>query len=198
VDDGRPTNILIAGVGGQGVNTLARVIAGLSNAAGIHCTAAVFKGGAQRLGSVHAELRLLGGGGDGNGEPRSADIPIGELDLLLGLEPSEALRHQGLIGPRTVLIVNTRREPFFLERTAGFSAPDAVSLIEALGIPVTADDFTARALERFGTRRMVNYLVGLAAVEGGLLPFGTREYARRFARDVGLADGVAETMRSTT
>jgi len=54
-----PFNLIIAGVGGQGVYGLNRVLWRLCESAGLHCQGSVFKGGAQRQGGIHAVLRIF-------------------------------------------------------------------------------------------------------------------------------------------
>ena len=45
-----PFNLVIAGVGGQGVATLAKVFWLLASRSDLHCQGSMVKGGAQRLG----------------------------------------------------------------------------------------------------------------------------------------------------
>ena len=168
MDNARPLHLVIAGIGGQGVNALTQVFRELAEANGIYCTGAVFKGAAQRLGSVHSEMRLFMNGGD-DCDMYSTNIPAGNLDLLLGLEPWEALRHQALFGPGTVIVANIRREPFFLERTGGFHAGDPMSIMDELNVRTIRGNYTEEALEAFGTTRMLNYLVGLRAIQARLI-----------------------------
>ena len=197
MDNAGPLNLVIAGIGGQGVHTLARVFHELAEDSGIHCTSAVFKGAAQRLGSVHAELRLFVHGGE-DCDLYSTTIPAGELDLLLGLEPWEALRHHGLFGPRTVLVTNTCPEPFFVERTEGFQAGDPLAVMDQLNLRTIRDNYSEQALEAFGTARMLNYLVGLQSIQAGLVPFDAPTYREAFIRMLHLPVRIVEAMQAMT
>ena len=51
-------NLIVAGIGGQGVNALAHVLAKTFFGAGLGCQYTVHKGGAQSLGSVYAEFKI--------------------------------------------------------------------------------------------------------------------------------------------
>ena len=193
MDNNRPLNMIIAGIGGQGVNTLTQVFRQLSDLNDIYCTGSVYKGGAQRMGTVHSEMRLFAAG-DGNCDMYSTEIPPGDLDLLVGLEPWEALRYQEFIGPGTTLIVNSFHEPFFLERTGDFDAGDPLILINALNIRTTINNYTEEALRMFGSARMANYLMGLESIQTRLLPFSADEYNEAFSNRVNLSRPIVRTM----
>ncbi|HFC92058.1 MAG TPA: hypothetical protein ENJ51_04520, partial [Leucothrix mucor] len=51
-------NLLLAGIGGQGINSLAKVLAEFIMLSGYQCQFTIHKGGAQSLGSVYAEFRI--------------------------------------------------------------------------------------------------------------------------------------------
>ena len=188
-----PLNVVVAGIGGQGVRTLTAVVRELSDAVGMYCTGSLYKGGAQRMGSVHSELRLFDG--PDCCDMYSADIPPGGLDVLVGLEPWEAMRHEDLIGPNTAIVVNTHREPFFLERTGDLRPGDPLALIDTLDAEVTADNFTEEAIKHFGSPRMVNYLMGLRTIRAGLLPFDAEAYTDMFVHRVQLSQSVVSVIR---
>ena len=75
-------DILIAGVGGQGVVLASRLLALAAMRAGFHVSTAETIGMSQREGSVSSHVRI----GD---KLLGSLIPIGQADLLLGLEPAE-------------------------------------------------------------------------------------------------------------
>ena len=79
-------DIIIAGVGGQGVLSTAAIIAGAAMDAGLQVKQTEVHGMAQRGGSVVAHLRLAD-------RPIAADIiPLGTAQMLIGVESLEALR----------------------------------------------------------------------------------------------------------
>ena len=87
------TDVVLAGVGGQGVLTVAALLAEAARREGLVVKQGEVHGMAQRGGAVQATLRLADG-------PIAADlVPRGSADLLLALEPVEALRHAGYLRP---------------------------------------------------------------------------------------------------
>jgi len=93
-------NILISSVGGQGGVTLARIISEAAVSQGLRVRVGETLGMAQRGGSVQSHVRL----GENVYGPL---IPRGRSDVLLSLEPAEALRVVKYIGRRTTVIMNT-------------------------------------------------------------------------------------------
>ncbi|MEM0331318.1 MAG: 2-oxoacid:acceptor oxidoreductase family protein, partial [Archaeoglobaceae archaeon] len=78
-------NILVVGVGGQGALTTAHLIARSAMKAGLNVLVAETHGMAQRGGSVEVHVRI--------GDVHSPLIPDCGADIVLALEPSEALRY---------------------------------------------------------------------------------------------------------
>ena len=81
------TNILLAGVGGQGILTIAAILdtAALNN--GLFFKQSEVHGMSQRGGAVQSHVRI----GDGN---IYADlIPKGKADIIISMEPMESLRY---------------------------------------------------------------------------------------------------------
>lgn len=93
-------NVLITSVGGQGGITLARVIAHAALKNRLNVRVGETLGMAQRGGSVQSHVRI-------GKSVRSSLIPRGECDVLLSLEPSEAVRVPEYLSPRAVAIINT-------------------------------------------------------------------------------------------
>lgn len=82
---GRVWSIIIAGVGGQGIVTTARILAESALASGYSVKATDIVGGAQRGGAVLSHVRF------GN-LVHSPIVPDGLADVVIGIEPLEALR----------------------------------------------------------------------------------------------------------
>jgi len=97
-------DILFAGVGGQGVLSMAAIIGRAAMAAGLNAKQSEVHGMAQRGGAVQAHLRLS------DGAIASDLIPLGGADLILSLEPLEGLRHLDGLSPDGTLI--TSATPF--------------------------------------------------------------------------------------
>ncbi len=86
-------DIVIAGVGGQGVLSLSAIIASSALKEGLHVKQAEVHGMSQRGGGVVADLRL-------SDQPiHSNTIPRGTADLILSMEPLESLRYLEFLGP---------------------------------------------------------------------------------------------------
>lgn len=80
-------DILIAGVGGQGILTICGIIGGAALAKGLHVKQSEVHGMAQRGGAVVSHLRL-------STRPIASDlIPLGSAHVILSMEPMEALRY---------------------------------------------------------------------------------------------------------
>jgi len=77
-------NLLLTGVGGQGLITLARIVASALLKREINSIVAETHGMSQRGGSVLVHIRV--------GDVSSPLVPIGGTDLMLGLELIEAVR----------------------------------------------------------------------------------------------------------
>jgi indolepyruvate ferredoxin oxidoreductase beta subunit len=97
-------DILLAGVGGQGVLSMAAIIGRAALAEGLFVKQSEVHGMAQRGGAVEAHLRL-------------SDLPIqsdliarGTADLVLSLEPIESLRYVEYLAPTGALV--TASNPF--------------------------------------------------------------------------------------
>jgi indolepyruvate ferredoxin oxidoreductase, beta subunit len=93
-------DIVIAGVGGQGVILISDVIGRAAVMAGKPVCGAETHGMAQRGGSVINHTRI--------GCRFSPMVASGGADVLVALEPAEALRFAHFLSPAGVLLVNTR------------------------------------------------------------------------------------------
>ncbi len=91
----------MAGVGGQGILTLATAVDRAALATGLNLKQSEVHGMAQRGGAVTAHLRIS------EHVIWSDLIPRGGADVLLSLEPMEALRQQGAVAPGGVIVSNT-------------------------------------------------------------------------------------------
>ncbi len=86
-------DIILAGVGGQGILSIATVIGEAALQEGLYLKQAEVHGMSQRGGDVQSNLRL-------SSEPIMSDlIPKGGADLIISLEPMEALRYVEYLAP---------------------------------------------------------------------------------------------------
>ncbi|HUU37410.1 MAG TPA: indolepyruvate oxidoreductase subunit beta [Candidatus Desulfaltia sp.] len=97
-------DIILAGVGGQGIISIAFVIASAALEEGLEVKQAEVHGMSQRGGAVQSHLRL-------SRERIWSDlIPRGEADLVLSVEPLEALRYLDFLRSDGIIIAS--RTPF--------------------------------------------------------------------------------------
>ncbi|MCC6970610.1 MAG: indolepyruvate oxidoreductase subunit beta [Phycisphaerales bacterium] len=93
-------NIIIAGVGGQGILSIAKAISGAAVERGMHVKQAEVHGMSQRGGAVQSHLRV-------SDEPIHSDlIPAGRGNVLIAVEPLEALRYVHLLAPDGVVVAS--------------------------------------------------------------------------------------------
>jgi len=97
-------DIRLAGVGGQGILTIAAILGQAAIKRGWHLKQAEVHGMSQRGGDVQSHLRL-------SDEPIWSDlIPFGGADMILSVEPMEALRYLPYLSKEGWIIAN--RTPF--------------------------------------------------------------------------------------
>ncbi len=96
------TNIMLGGVGGQGLILMTRIICQVALKEGLDVKSNDVVGLSQRGGMVWGNVRI--------GEKiYSPNIPSGEGDFLVAMEPLEALRWSSMLKKDGRIIVNTKR-----------------------------------------------------------------------------------------
>ena len=163
-------DIILAGVGGQGILSIATVIGSAALEYGLHLKQAEVHGMSQRGGDVQSNLRL-------SSEPIHSDlIPRGAADLIVSLEPMEALRYVTYLAPQGWIITNT--VPFV--NIPDYPAMESV-MAELNKLPrVIAIDVDAIAKETGSPRSANMVLLGAtAAVLDILDPEKLRDGIRR-------------------
>ena len=97
-------DIILAGVGGQGILSIATVIGDAALNEGLYLKQAEVHGMSQRGGDVQSNLRL-------SSNPIASDlIPLRGADLIISLEPMEALRYLPFLAEDGWIVTNS--EPF--------------------------------------------------------------------------------------
>lgn len=95
-------DIILAGVGGQGILSIAATIGMAALDSGLHMKQAEVHGMSQRGGDVSSNLRIA------DHEIASDLIPYGQADLIISVEPMESLRYLPHLSEKGWLITNTR------------------------------------------------------------------------------------------
>lgn len=93
----KPTNVVVAGLGGQGVLKGTDILANVALRAGFDVKKSELKGMSQRGGSVSGDIRF-------GHQVFSPMVPVGEADFLLVLEPTQVTPNQHLLKPGGLLI----------------------------------------------------------------------------------------------
>ena len=146
-------DIILAGVGGQGILSIATVIGSAALEQGLYIKQAEVHGMSQRGGDVQSHLRL-------STSPIHSDlIPHGSADFIISLEPMEALRYLPFLSEDGWIITNTvpvRNIPNY---------PPIEDVLEELGkLPrLIALDVDAAARETGSARSANMVLLGASA-----------------------------------
>ncbi len=156
------TNILLSGVGGQGVLLASYVLSQAAMAEGLDVKQSEVHGMSQRGGSVMSHLRF-------GPHVWSPLVTQGTADLLLSFEALEALRYVHWLRPGGLLVYNTLRVNPSTVAAGLATYPDAIrDRIAAAWDNVRPVDATALA-EQAGTAKAAN-MVLLGAI-ADQLPF---------------------------
>lgn len=154
------TDIILAGVGGQGILSIATIIGAAALKENLHLKQAEVHGMSQRGGDVQSNLRI-------SSDPIASDlIPLGSADVIISLEPMEALRYLPYLAPSGWIVTNTT--PFV-------NIPDYPEMEdirrELDGVSnVVAFDMDAVAKEKASPRASNMVLLGAATPFLGLEP----------------------------
>jgi len=171
------SNILICGVGGQGIVLTSKLIAATAMEHDIPVMSAETIGMAQKGGSVFSFLRL----GDDIYCPM---FPEKTADIIIGFEPAEAVRMLPYLRDGGQVVVNTHP---IMPVTATLSGSDYTGnemldyLQRNVENVVLVDG--NRAIEEIGSPKVLNMVMLGAAVRNGVLPFSV--------------DDIEDTMKKT-
>ena len=163
------TDIKLAGVGGQGILSIATVIGEAATVAGLCLKQAEVHGMSQRGGDVQSDLRL-------STEAIFSDqIPLGGADLILSMEPMEALRYLPYLGPDGAVVTSSKpyvNIPNYPDETALQQELAALPKLTSMDI-----DAVAKGIQAPRSANMV--LLGMAARHLAILkPQDLREAIR--------------------
>lgn len=164
-----PTNILITGVGGQGIVLASKLLAATAMAKGIPVQSAETIGMAQKGGSVFSFLRI----GEGAHAPM---FPKGSADLLLAFEPAEAVRMLPYLKPEGAAVVNTHPVLPVASALGGtpYTGREMVDYLRGHVARLTLVDGDA-ACRAIGSPKVLNMVLLGAALRSGALPFSVAD-----------------------
>ncbi|HOK57996.1 MAG TPA: indolepyruvate ferredoxin oxidoreductase subunit beta [Methanothrix sp.] len=145
-------DIVIVGVGGQGVILISEIIGRAALRAGIPVRAAETHGMAQRGGSVINHTRL--------GCVYGPMVPEGGADILLALEPAEVLRYGRYLSRGGVALVNTKPVLPTTVTTGQFRYPDIEEILAPLrGVARVIAMNATEIAERAGNPQTTNIVM---------------------------------------
>ncbi|GHV02390.1 indolepyruvate oxidoreductase [Spirochaetia bacterium] len=146
-------DIILAGVGGQGVLSIAAIIAKAAVKEGLTVRQSEVHGMAQRGGAVLAHLRI-------SDKTIASDlVPQGGADLIISMEPLESLRYTAWLSPEGALV--TAAEPFINIP----NYPEIPAILKAIeDFPLSRIVEAASLAKEAGLARAVNMvMVGAAS-----------------------------------
>jgi indolepyruvate ferredoxin oxidoreductase len=178
----RPYNIVLTGVGGTGVITLAAILGMAAHLEGKGCATLDMMGLAQKGGAVTSHVRI----GATPSNVRAARIPVGAADVVVGCDILALASHEPIstIGhARTAVLVNTNEVmpgDFARDRDLEFPTQALRKRIEAASGAdnVVYIDATRHAMHAVGDTIGANtFLLGMA-YQRGLIPISEEAIAR--------------------
>ena len=124
-------DIILAGVGGQGILTIATIIGDAAASAGVNLKQAEVHGMSQRGGDVQSNLRL-------STEAIHSDlIKQGSADIIISMEPMEALRYLPYLSKEGVVVTSSnafKNIPNYPDEQALMSELEALPNVAVLPI----------------------------------------------------------------
>lgn len=162
-------NILLCGVGGQGIVLTSKLIAAASMAKNIPVMSAETIGMAQKGGSVFSFLRT----GEGLYCPM---FPKGTADLMIGFEPAETVRMLPYLKSDGTVILNSHP---ILPVTAAlggetYDGTEMVAYLKAHVKHLVILDGD-KACREIGSPKVLNMVMLGAAIQSGCLPFSLKD-----------------------
>ena len=130
-------DIILCGVGGQGILSIATIIGEAATKAGINLKQAEVHGMSQRGGDVQSNLRL-------STETIWSDlIPQAGADVVISMEPMESLRYLAYLSPKGTIVTSSKpfvNIPNYPDEAALNAELDALPSVAKLDIETVAKD----------------------------------------------------------
>jgi len=158
------TNIVLTGVGGQGVITAANILGKAAVNAGLDVFVSEVHGMAQRGGSVNCTVRI--------GDVSGPLVPSGSADVILSTEPVEALRYIHYTNKKTIIITDVAAVIPFTVATGEEQYPDVDVVFAELEKYGELHKIDAVKIAKDAGAVITKNIVMLGALEAsGVLPF---------------------------
>lgn len=189
-------NILIAGIGGQGVNTLSIAIQNACIKEGYYCKSSIFKGGAQKRGGIFSFIRIFE---EKNEEVANFSGEIGskELDVMISLEYWESIRYLKYYNINTNILVNQKEITFFSKRyKEELIEINPEEVLKKSFENLIMKDFSKVSIDFFGVEKMMNFIIGIEAIKRGLLPVRKSILIEEFRKKINFTDELLIKMKS--
>ena len=130
-------DIILCGVGGQGILSIATIIGEAATKAGLYLKQAEVHGMSQRGGDVQSNLRL-------STEPIYSDlIAMGGTDVVISMEPMEALRYLPYLSKNGTIVTSSKpfiNIPDYPDETALQAELDSLPSVVKMDIESIAKD----------------------------------------------------------
>jgi len=176
-----PINVIITGVGGQGNVLASRVLAGMLVDVGFYVTIGETFGMSQRGGSVMSHLRIS------QKSIRSPQMPQGRADIIIALEPVEALRVLTKYGNPDVAVLANSRVVYPIGVITGEmnypSAEEMQNALKRLSVKSWLIDATAEAV-KLGNPVLSNIIMIGALTATQLLPINREAFKKEIIRSM--------------
>jgi indolepyruvate ferredoxin oxidoreductase, beta subunit len=155
-------DIILAGVGGQGILSIAAIIGTAAVQSGLHLKQAEVHGMSQRGGDVQSNLRLS------DKEIASDLIPRGKADMIISVEPMESLRYLPMLAMEGWVITNIKP---YVNIPNYPSIDKVIAEIEALPNHIAID--ADKVAQELGSAKAANMVI-----LGAASPFLEIEYEK--------------------
>jgi len=146
------TNVLIVGVGGQGVLLASEILCEVAKVMGLDTKKSEVHGMSQRGGVVTSHVRF-------GKKVHSPLIEEGAADVILAFEIAEGLRWVHYLKPGGTIIVNEQRIVPPITTTGKFSYPDKVEESIKARVPRTTTIDAYEIGKKLGNPRLVNTIL---------------------------------------
>jgi len=160
----KKTNIVLTGVGGQGVITAANILGKAAVNAKKNVFVSEVHGMAQRGGSVICTVRI--------GDVSSALVPTGKADIIVSTEPIEALRYIKYANKDTKIIADINPVVPYTVSVGGEKYPDINEVFKEIETHAKLIKINALKIANDAGARITKNIVMLGALSAAdILPF---------------------------